>query len=145
MYVETNYVADKSEIAVEENLEQYVASSILHPAVAHLMSFIFNVNTMKQLFLEYSVCILSTFYLVIVDSSTMLQLDMKKMPLGKLSKGQIQTAYRILTDAIKIMRNKNKSQDDIVEITNQFYTNFPYGSAHKTPPLLDNMDIIKVS
>lgn len=50
-YVEVDYNATKEEV----NLENYVADASIHPAIAHLISFIFNVRAMEKVLLEYSV------------------------------------------------------------------------------------------
>lgn len=120
-YVEVDYDASKEEI----DLDSFVAEATLHPAVAHLISFIFNIHNMEKVLLEYS-------------------LDTQKLPLGKLSKYQVQQAYQVLNDAMRIIKSKN-THDEIIEITNKFYSLMPHNSALRTPPLLDNNELITVS
>lgn len=59
VFVETDYEANINEIDAskneENNLESFIASALLHPAVAHVVAMVFNVHAMKQLMLEYSV------------------------------------------------------------------------------------------
>ena len=68
---------------------------------------------------------------------------MKKMPLGKLSRRQMQAAYSVLSELQKEVsggRNPNK----ILDASNRFYTLIPHDFGMKKPPLLDSEDIIKV-
>ena len=67
---------------------------------------------------------------------------MKKMPLGKLSKSQIQSAYSVLNDLQKeISGNKNPTK--LLDGSNRFYTLIPHDFGMQKPPLLDNEDAIK--
>lgn len=67
------------------------------------------------------------------------------MPLGKLSKYQIKKAYGVLTEAITLLKYKSKNKRAILHNSNEFYSLMPYNSALQAPPLLDDMEIIKVS
>lgn len=75
--------------------------------------------------------------------SFVFQLDLEKMPLGKLSKKQIQKAYSVLSEL-------QKSDGDIkpmmvVDASNRFYTLIPHDFGVRSPPLLDNQNIIQVT
>ena len=77
------------------------------------------------------------------------------MPLGKLSKKQIQAAYGVLSDALEILKSQEdkKSEDGnpmkinahLLDCSNKFYTLIPHDFGMKKPPLLDNEDLINVS
>ena len=70
------------------------------------------------------------------------QIDLKKMPLGKLSKRQIQQAYAVLSELQEeISGGKDKTK--ILDGSNKFYTLIPHDFGMQKPPLLDNEDIIK--
>jgi len=65
------------------------------------------------------------------------------MPLGKLSKKQIESAYKVLTEALKeIQGDKNPAK--FLDASNRFYTLIPHDFGMQSPPLLDNEEIIKV-
>lgn len=67
---------------------------------------------------------------------------MKKMPLGKLSKRQIQSAYSVLTELqAEVSGKRNPSQ--ILDASNRFYTLIPHDFGLRKPPLLDNEEIIR--
>ena len=65
------------------------------------------------------------------------------MPLGKLSKRQIQQAYAVLNELQReISGGKDKTK--ILDGSNRFYTLIPHDFGMQKPPLLDNEDIIKM-
>ena len=71
------------------------------------------------------------------------QIDVNKMPLGKLSKKQIESAYKVLTEALtEIQGDKNPTK--LLDASNRFYTLIPHDFGLQSPPLLDNEEIIKV-
>ena len=74
---------------------------------------------------------------------TPVQIDMKKMPLGKLSKRQIQNAYSVLTE-LQAEVNGAKDPTNILDASNRFYTLIPHDFGLRKPPMLDNEDIIRV-
>ena len=69
---------------------------------------------------------------------------MQKMPLGKLSKKQIQSAYEVLSEAQRELEG-NKDHMKLLDCSNRFFTLIPHDFGMKKPPLLDNEDFIKVS
>ena len=74
-----------------------------------------------------------------IDQSLInLEIDTRKMPLGKLSKQQIDMAYDILTK----INNNLQNTDLITDLSSQFYTYIPYSTRRRTPPIINNTDII---
>lgn len=66
------------------------------------------------------------------------------MPLGKLSKRQIQDAYSVLAHLSKRLSKIDQlDQGFILGESNRFYTLIPHDFGMKVPPLLDNPEIIK--
>lgn len=91
--------------------------------VQQLICLIFDIEAMKKTMLEF-------------------EIDLKKMPLGKLSKKQIEQSYSVLNEAQQIIlsgANANK----ILDASNRFYTLIPHDFGLKTPPLLENDELIK--
>lgn len=92
------------------------------------------------------------------------------MPLGKLSKRQIQSAYALLTEVHQVgnqgsgprwvstsviltpssVSNRPQAVSDslpeaqILDLSNRFYTLIPHDFGMKKPPLLSNLDYIQV-
>lgn len=76
----------------------------------------------------------------------MFQLDLQKMPLGKLSRNQLQQAYATLNELnsmIDLFDEKNK-RDKVITATNKFYTLIPHDFGIKTPQLIDSKEILNV-
>ena len=68
---------------------------------------------------------------------------MKKMPLGKLSKRQIQSAYSVLTELQnEISGEKNPAR--ILDASHRFYTLIPHDFGMQKPPPLDQEEVIKL-
>ncbi|KAI5937711.1 Poly [ADP-ribose] polymerase 1 [Manis javanica] len=81
---------------------------------------IFDVESMKKAMVEY-------------------EIDLQKMPLGKLSKRQIQAAYSILTEVQQVV-SQGSSDSQILDLSNHFYTLIPHDFGMKKPPLLNTAD-----
>uniref|UniRef100_A0A671XE97 Poly [ADP-ribose] polymerase n=1 Tax=Sparus aurata TaxID=8175 RepID=A0A671XE97_SPAAU len=97
--------------------------SKLAKPVQELIKTIFDVESMKKAMVEF-------------------EIDLQKMPLGKLSKRQIQSAYALLTE---VQQAVSDSQPDsqILDLSNRFYTLIPHDFGMKKPPLLNNLDYIQ--
>ncbi|XP_045461901.1 poly [ADP-ribose] polymerase [Harmonia axyridis] len=107
-----------------KNIDVTDAPSNLEKGVSDLMRMIFDVKQMKQTMLE-------------------LELDTEKMPLGKLSKKQILSAYGVLTELQKSLDSKNVQENKFIDGTNRFYTFIPHNFGVDNPPLLKTPEMIK--
>ncbi|KAK6618637.1 hypothetical protein RUM43_013028 [Polyplax serrata] len=97
-------------------------SNTLSQSVQNLISLLFDTEAMKRTMLEF-------------------ELDLNKMPLGKLSQKQIHSAFEILST----LQNISKDTSDrkvLIEKTNKFYSLVPHDFGINSPPLLDNEEII---
>lgn len=75
------------------------------------------------------------------DAMAKLNIDVKKMPLGKLSKTQIAKGFAVLEeleDAIK-----NKKRGDIERFTSQFYTVVPHCFGRSRPPVIGDEETLR--
>ncbi|KAK3578700.1 hypothetical protein CHS0354_008557 [Potamilus streckersoni] len=99
------------------------SKSKLPKSVQDLVCMIFDVESMKKAMMEF-------------------EIDLKKMPLGKLSKKQIESAYKVLSE-LQELNTKGGTQTQILDASNRFYTLIPHDFGMKKPPLLDTSDIIK--
>lgn len=77
-------------------------------------------------------------------SSTLASLDYdaNKMPLGKLSKNTLLRGYTVLKDLTAAMGTTPRR--DIEEMSNQYFSLIPHAFGRNRPPVLDNMQMIKV-
>ncbi|XP_063601793.1 poly [ADP-ribose] polymerase 1-like [Penaeus indicus] len=124
------------------------SKSKLPKEVQELVALIFDVDTMKSALVEF-------------------EIDVKKMPLGKLSKKQIESAYKVLSEALKLIADKQDTKDDassssptssssssssnqakikaqLLDCSNRFFTLIPHDFGMKKPPILDDLELIKV-
>ncbi|KAL4239025.1 Poly [ADP-ribose] polymerase 1 [Mactra antiquata] len=99
------------------------STSSLPKSVQDLVCMIFDVETMKKAMMEF-------------------EIDLKKMPLGKLSKKQIKSAYSVLTE-LQELNEKGGTATQILDASNRFYTLIPHDFGMKKPPMLDTAEIIK--
>lgn len=97
--------------------------SKLPKSVQDLVCMIFDVESMKKAMMEF-------------------EIDLKKMPLGKLSKKQIQSAYSVLTE-LQGLTEKGGTATQILDASNRFYTLIPHDFGMKKPPMLDTKEVIK--
>uniref|UniRef100_UPI00398EF7A6 poly [ADP-ribose] polymerase 1 n=1 Tax=Pristiophorus japonicus TaxID=55135 RepID=UPI00398EF7A6 len=111
----------------EEAVKKLTASSgtksKLDKAVQDLIKTIFDVESMKKAMVEF-------------------EIDLQKMPLGKLSKRQIQSAYSILNEVQQVVANSG-AESQILDLSNRFYTLIPHDFGMKKPPLLSNEEYIQ--
>ncbi|XP_063079036.1 poly [ADP-ribose] polymerase 1 [Engraulis encrasicolus] len=111
----------------EEAVKKLTASagtkSQLAKPVQELIRTIFDVESMKKAMVEF-------------------EIDLQKMPLGKLSKRQIQNAYALLSEVQQAVSD-SASESTILDLSNRFYTLIPHDFGMKKPPLLSNLDYIQ--
>ena len=100
------------------------SKSKLDKAIQELMTLIFDIDSMKKAMVEF-------------------EIDLTKMPLGKLSKKQIRTAYGILTEVQEMLKNDTGNHTKVLDASNRFFTLIPHDFGMNTPPILDNPDIVK--
>lgn len=91
--------------------------------VQELIKMIFDVESMKKAMVEF-------------------EIDLQKMPLGKLSKRQIQSAYALLTEVQQAVSD-SVPESQILDLSNRFYTLIPHDFGMKKPPLLNSLDYIQ--
>uniref|UniRef100_A0A672QQG8 Poly [ADP-ribose] polymerase n=1 Tax=Sinocyclocheilus grahami TaxID=75366 RepID=A0A672QQG8_SINGR len=111
----------------EEAVKKLTASagtkSKLDKPIQDLIRLIFDVESMKKAMVEF-------------------EIDLQKMPLGKLSKRQIQSAYSLLSEVQQAVAD-SAAEALILDLSNRFYTLIPHDFGMKKPPLLNNMDYIQ--
>ena len=67
------------------------------------------------------------------------------MPLGKLSRKQIESAYKILSEVQTMVKEGSGSDTKYLDASNRFFTLIPHDFGMNSPPILDNEDYIKVN
>ena len=81
----------------------------------------------------------------VLNSFIFLQIDLTKMPLGKLSRKQIESAYKILSEVQTYLKDGSGSDTKFLDASNRFFTLIPHDFGMNTPPILNDSEYIKVS
>jgi len=72
-----------------------------------------------------------------------MNVDVKKMPLGKISRRQIQSAYAVLSALSEALQQRPVVASRVQDCTNKFYTLVPHDFGERSPPLIDNDEMVK--
>ena len=72
----------------------------------------------------------------------MFSTDIKKMPLGKLSKGQIAKGFEALEE-IEAALKKKAPKSQLSTLTSKFYTLIPHSFGRKVPPTIDSAETVR--
>lgn len=113
---------DKSAAVVQQKVQKKTAPSKLHPRVENFMSLIFDHDMFKGAMASFDI-------------------DVKKMPLGQLSKTQISKGYKILEDLDDAL-TQNKGVNVINQISSQFYTVIPHSFGRRVPPPINTAELL---
>ncbi|KAJ3185854.1 Poly [ADP-ribose] polymerase 1 [Gaertneriomyces sp. JEL0708] len=113
------------EFADDEDLDTNSAvtpgsKTTLPEQIQRLLKLIFDVHTMKQTLKE-------------------MEIDLSKLPLGKISNNMITEAYNVLAEALNVVDSPRR----IVGLSNKFFTLVPHDFGSGNAPLLDNEGIIR--
>ncbi|XP_018419898.1 PREDICTED: poly [ADP-ribose] polymerase 3 isoform X2 [Nanorana parkeri] len=71
-----------------------------------------------------------------------MNLDIKKMPLGKLSKAQIAKGFDALEDLQAAFDRKGK-KPELSDLSSRFYTIIPHNFGRQTPPIIDSQEVLQ--
>ena len=67
--------------------------------------------------------------------------DVKKMPLGKLSKTQIAKGFEVLEELETAIKKKEKKKFD--GLTSRFYTLIPHSFGRQRPPIISDLENVR--
>jgi hypothetical protein len=98
--------------------------SNLPQSVQDLIRFIFDVESMEQTLLSF-------------------EIDLIKMPLGKLSRNQLNKGYKVLHELQTLIENGATNKTAIIDASNRFYTLIPHNFSRAKPIILDKIDMIQ--
>ncbi|KAJ8869126.1 hypothetical protein PR048_030694, partial [Dryococelus australis] len=117
--LDIQYVEEESQAL----MEPCKVESTLPVPVQNFIKMIFDKELMKNVLLQF-------------------ELDLEKMPLGKISRHQIKKAYGVLTELQELM---NSSGPDIkfIDASNRFYTLVPHDFGVNNAPIIRSEDVIK--
>jgi hypothetical protein len=128
--VEIDYNDDENDDEIIEKLQEIGSSTVkkklesrLDKRVQNLMKLIGNVQAMTDTLKEYNI-------------------DITKMPLGKLSKKQISTGYEVLQKIQDAFTGRAKKKD-LEELSSEFYSLIPHNFGRKRPQIIDTPQLLK--
>lgn len=98
--------------------------SKLKKPVQDLIKLIFDVSAMKQVMKEF-------------------EIDTDKMPLGKLSRKQIEKAFGVLSEMLQLVSEQNPERIRLVDASNRFYTLVPHDFGVSEPTIISTPEEIK--
>ncbi|MED6279620.1 hypothetical protein CHARACLAT_002662 [Characodon lateralis] len=71
-----------------------------------------------------------------------MNLDIKKMPLGKLSKAQIAKGFDVLEEIVAAMNQKG-GKGHLEELSSKFFTTIPHNFGRTRPPTINTKEIVE--
>lgn len=122
---EVSYETELKDVKVTDTK---IPASKLDPRVQELITMLSDVKMMK-------------------NAMVSLDIDTKKLPLGKIKQSQLKLAKEVL-DKIEVIisqddkKNKNNA-NDLVELTNTFYTFLPMAFGRRKPTLIDTKELVQ--
>jgi poly [ADP-ribose] polymerase len=99
-----------------------VAPCKLHASLERFVSLIFNHDMFKGAMASFDI-------------------DVKKMPLGQLTKSQVQKGYEVLEE-LELAIDGKKAKP-INELSSRFYTLIPHAFGRRVPPPIDTSDLLQ--
>lgn len=120
--IDTDYGSDEVDASLAAAAAKSAIKSELHPPVQDLIKLLFDVQAMKKAMVEFD-------------------LDMEKMPLGKLSQKQLAEAMRVLKQISEYVRD-GATNSQFIAASNQFYTLIPHDFGVQRPPVIDKTEMV---
>uniref|UniRef100_UPI0035902B8E protein mono-ADP-ribosyltransferase PARP3 isoform X1 n=2 Tax=Myxine glutinosa TaxID=7769 RepID=UPI0035902B8E len=77
------------------------------------------------------------------DAMQQMNLDIKKMPLGKLSKNQIAKGFEVLEEIEESMKTSS-GQKNLADLSSRFYTVIPHNFGRSRPSVIDDAQVIRM-
>lgn len=118
--VEVDYDDDDK---VKKITEKSAIKSKMPKQTQELIEMLFDVNQMKQTMMEF-------------------ELDLDKMPLGRLSKKQLRDAYQVLTD-LNALVVRAAPNNEFIGLSNKFFTLVPHNFGMNKAPVIDTLEMIQ--
>lgn len=113
---------EREEKAKARVAEKEKKGSKLDPRVQDLIRLIFDMKMMERAMVEF-------------------EFDVKKQPLGKLTKEQIRNGYLVLKEIEAAINSGQRGK--LIELSNRFYTLIPHSFGRMRPPVIGDSETIK--
>ncbi|MDO9020385.1 MAG: WGR domain-containing protein [Deltaproteobacteria bacterium] len=112
---------DKAAAALQPKVIKKVLPSALHPSVQNFMKLIFDQDMFKGAMASFDI-------------------DVKKMPLGQITKSQVKKGYDVLEELEQAINSGNANQ--INTISSKFYTLIPHSFGRRVPPPINTPELL---
>lgn len=106
-----------------EKLSDFDRKSELEVPVQVLIKLLFNVEIMKKTMLEFD-------------------LDLEKMPLGKLDQKQFADALKVLQQISDYLKEGATTNSQFIDASNRFYTLIPHDFGVQRPPVINTIEMV---
>lgn len=116
-------ISNKQVLTQYKSIEYSLSSTTLSESMYKLIQLLFDVVELQATMVSFD-------------------LDMNKMPLGKITGQQIQDAMEVLKKIENLIIKKDSSSKTIVDKSNKFYTLIPHNFGTTRPPLLNTREIL---
>lgn len=77
------------------------------------------------------------------DAMQTMNIDVKKMPLGKLSKQQIAKGFEALEAIEAVLQKQRSSNLQLEELSSRFYTIIPHNFGRSRPPTINTQEVVQ--
>lgn len=116
-------ITDKKVLTQYKTIEYSMSSTTLSEPVYKLMQLLFDVLELESTMISFD-------------------LDVNKMPLGKISGQQIEDALKVLRNIEKLLRKKDSCSKEIADESNKFYSLIPHNFGTNRPSWLNTQEIV---
>merc|ERR1712137_336258 len=123
-YENPEEMADKLAQLEDSTVTLKTAASKLDKKTQEFISLIFNEDMFKEQMVSFNI-------------------DVKKMPLGQLSKPQIERGYDVLKNLKKELDKGSANRHVLEQLSSKFYTNIPHAFGRRPPQVLDSAELVQ--
>uniref|UniRef100_H2YS08 Poly [ADP-ribose] polymerase n=1 Tax=Ciona savignyi TaxID=51511 RepID=H2YS08_CIOSA len=124
--VEIDYGEEETKKTVKPSnkIKKVKAESTLHKSVQDVINLLFDITEWEESVKE-------------------MKFDIKKSPLGKLTKNQITAGYEALKEIETCLAEEKLDRPRLLEACGAFYTKIPHDFGMKTPSIIENTEQLK--
>ncbi|NXY51062.1 PARP3 polymerase, partial [Ceuthmochares aereus] len=121
---ETEVILQVDDVDGEKVCKQRVLPCTLDKATQELVSLIFSSDMFR-------------------DAMQTMNIDVKKMPLGKLTKQQIAKGFEVLEELEAALGEQHPPDARLEELSSRFYTIIPHNFGRARPPPIDSPELLR--
>ena len=82
---------------------------------------------------------------VYTDALMEFDIDVKRMPLGNLSKQQVERGVAVLEELEQVIKNNPSNRTQLARLSSRFYTTLPHDFGRRRPPVIANATMLQRS